>query len=843
MATFDVTDVLRRAQATGNGSTTSFAFSFRINNTSDVKVYVDSTLKTESSHYSVQDGSGGAGLAANGTGAVVFGSAPANNAIVTILSDVPLSRAGVYTSGGTITAAALETDFDSLTMALGDREERDARSLMAPVNDTTSVDMTLPAKATRAGKVLGFNASTGNPEAGPSITDVQTLSAVTASIALLGTSDAVSDMNALATSAIIEDMNLLATSTVIEDMGLLATSTVIEDMGLLATSAVIEDMGLLGTSANVTAMGLLGTSAVIEDMGILSASAVVADMALLATTDVIADMALLGNSDVISDMNTLATSDIVSDLNVLATSDIVSDMNALATSDIISDLNALATSDIISDMNALATSDIISDMNTLATSAVIADMASLAGSGANPNITSVTASGTIQFGSLSDGTITITDIADEDNMSSNSAVKLATQQSIKAYVDGQSSLSLIDEDNMASNSATRPPSQQSVKAYVDAVVPLVIIDEDNMATDSATRPPSQQSVKAYVDATTTIANAALPKSGGAMTGVLTADAGIDIDNFNIDGTTIALSSGDMVIDGAEDIILDAAGNQIRFKDNGTEVGFITMSGSDLGIKSTVNDKDIIFKGVDNSSEIVAATFDMSEKGAFLIGDLNEQTHGGRISQTVVSGDSGISIMSRSATDSHQPEITLMKTPATSGNYTATADGEALGSIKFRGVNTSAVSDIGAQIRAVQNGTASGTVPTNLVFSTNETDRLTIASNGTASFSASAVAKTDTDTSNSGSVTLDFAANQNFVLTLTGNVTLANPSTEQVGQSGFITLIQDGTGGRTLSLGTDYETASGAGITLTSTASATDIVPYVVAASGRILLGAPQLAFS
>jgi len=500
MATFDVTDVLRRAQATGNGSTTSFAFSFRINNTSDVKVYVDSTLKTESSHYSVQDGSGGAGLAANGTGAVVFGSAPANNAIVTILSDVPLSRAGVYTSGGTITAAALETDFDSLTMALGDREERDARSLMAPVNDTTSVDMTLPAKATRAGKVLGFNASTGNPEAGPSITDVQTLSAVTASIALLGTSDAVSDMNTLATSAIVEDMNLLATSAVIEDMGLLATSAVIEDMGLLATSAVIEDMGLLGTSANVTAMGLLGTSAVIEDMGILSASAVVADMALLATTDVIADMALLADSDVISDMNTLATSDIVSDLNVLATSDIVSDMNALATSDIISDLNALATSDIISDMNALATSDIISDMNTLATSAVIADMASLAGSGANPNITSVTASGTIQFGSLSDGTITITDIADEDNMSSNSAVKLATQQSIKAYVDSVSTLSLIDEDNMASNSATRPPSQQSVKAYVDAVVPLVIIDEDNMASNSATRPPSQQSVKAYVDA-------------------------------------------------------------------------------------------------------------------------------------------------------------------------------------------------------------------------------------------------------------------------------------------------------------------------------------------------------
>ena len=106
-----------------------------------------------------------------------------------------------------------------------------------------------------------------------------------------------------------------------------------------------------------------------------------------------------------------------------------------------------------------------------------------------------------------------------------------------------------------------------------------------------------------------------------------------------------------------------------------------------------------------------------------------------------------------------------------------------------------------------------------------------------------IATTDTDTSNTGNVTLDFAANQNFVLTLTGNTTLVNPSTEQVGQSGFIAFIQDGTGGRTITLGTDYETAGGVGITLTSAASKTDLVPYVVVAAGRILLGQPQRNFS
>jgi hypothetical protein len=104
---------------------------------------------------------------------------------------------------------------------------------------------------------------------------------------------------------------------------------------------------------------------------------------------------------------------------------------------------------------------------------------------------------------------------------------------------------------------------------------------------------------------------------------------------------------------------------------------------------------------------------------------------------------------------------------------------------------------------------------------------------------------DTQTASiTGATTLDFATYQNFVLTLTGAVTLSNPTTESTGQSGFIVFIQDGTGGRTVSpSGTDYETVGGGGITLSSAASARDLVPYVVSASGSILLGTPQLAFS
>ena len=180
-----------------------------------------------------------------------------------------------------------------------------------------------------------------------------------------------------------------------------------------------------------------------------------------------------------------------------------------------------------------------------------------------------------------------------------------------------------------------------------------------------------------------------------------------------------------------------------------------------------------------------------------------------------------------------------------------AANDVLGSIFFKAPDEGAGTDailVAAGIEAVSEGDFSASNnATKLSFLTGASEaaaeKMSLSSGGNLTVSGTAVANTDTDTSNSGTVDLDFATKQNFVLTLTGNITSLTASNEQVGQSGFIVFIQDGTGSRTVSLHGDYETAGGAGLTLTSTASATDIVPYVVAASSRILLGAPQLAFS
>ena len=109
-------------------------------------------------------------------------------------------------------------------------------------------------------------------------------------------------------------------------------------------------------------------------------------------------------------------------------------------------------------------------------------------------------------------------------------------------------------------------------------------------------------------------------------------------------------------------------------------------------------------------------------------------------------------------------------------------------------------------------------------------------------SGSVVADTQTAGSITGSQTPDMSTYQNFVWTLTGNITLANPTTEKVGQTGFFVFIHSG-GARTVSLGTQYRTVGGAGLTLSSTSGAVDFVPYAVRASGIINLGTPQLAFS
>ena len=93
------------------------------------------------------------------------------------------------------------------------------------------------------------------------------------------------------------------------------------------------------------------------------------------------------------------------------------------------------------------------------------------------------------------------------------------------------------------------------------------------------------------------------------------NSGVAIDNITIDGTEIDLSSGDLTVDVAGDITLDADGADINLADGGTTFGTFTNSSSDFVIDAAVQDKDIIFKGDDGGSAITSLTLDMSNSGA------------------------------------------------------------------------------------------------------------------------------------------------------------------------------------------------------------------------------------
>jgi len=101
----------------------------------------------------------------------------------------------------------------------------------------------------------------------------------------------------------------------------------------------------------------------------------------------------------------------------------------------------------------------------------------------------------------------------------------------------------------------------------------------------------------------------------AVGGVVTANAGVVVDNITIDGTTIALSSGDLTLDVAGDIILDADGGDIILKDGGTSVAEIDLLGGNLILSCLISDEDILFKGNDGGSTIDALVLDMSAAGA------------------------------------------------------------------------------------------------------------------------------------------------------------------------------------------------------------------------------------
>ena len=749
MATIQIADNDARVQYTQaiTANSTQLTIDFPFFALDDIKVVVTNASGVDTT---LSRGTGTGTFAVTGTavddgfsgGHITLGDSYANTTKTTIFRDIPITRTTDFPTSGPFNVASLNTELDKLTAVAQQNETSFSRTLQLSDSDET-VDLKLPNKDTRKSKTLAFNATTGVPEAGPSISDVQTVSAASADIATL---------------ADIED-GTDATDAIQTVAGIANNVTTVAGISGNVTSVA-------GNATNINAV-VSNASNINTVAGKESEITSVAAKASLLTSDFVSDLNTLAVTDVINDINTLATSDIVSDLNTLATSDIVSDLNTLATSDIVSDINTLATSDIVTDLNLLATSDFVSDLNTIATTTNVNNLATVAGAVSNVNTVAGISSDVTAVAGIS------SDVAAVEDIAANVTSVAGNASNINAAVSNASNI------NAVVSNASNINSVAGIAANVTTVA--------GIASNVTTVAGASSNVSTVAGAITNVNNV-----GGSIANVNTVATNISGVNSFAERYRVGSSDPSSSLD-AGDLAYNTSDNALKYY-TGSAWASITA-----GIGNVVEDSSPQLGG-DLQSNGNDIDFADNDKAVFGAGSDLQIYHDGSSSIVYDNGTGPLNLQTNNS------------------------------NINIKGGGSA--SDTMAIFKSTEG--------VDLYY--NNVKKFETTSSGV-SVTGTAIATTDTDTSNTGSVTLDFGTNQNFVLTLTGNVTLANPSTEQVGQSGFIVLIQDGTGSRTLSLGTDYETAGGAGITLSTAASATDIIPYVVAASGRILLGAPQLAFS
>lgn len=97
--------------------------------------------------------------------------------------------------------------------------------------------------------------------------------------------------------------------------------------------------------------------------------------------------------------------------------------------------------------------------------------------------------------------------------------------------------------------------------------------------------------------------------------------------------------------------------------------------------------------------------------------------------------------------------------------------------------------------------------------------------GVVTVQSQSIGEVTTTALTSGVITFDFGAGNNFDITLGGNSTLQTPTTPSGGQTGTITIRQDGTGSRTLAYSGGWQFSGGTAPTLTTTASGVDVLSF------------------
>lgn len=497
MADIPINEVTRRVQFTGNTGTGPFAFTFNILADDDLVVYKNFVLQTITTDYTVSTN-------ANGTGSITLTSALIASDVLTIIGGRALERTTDFVTAGDLLASSLNEQLDSLVIMAQQLDEKLDRSLKVDIGDQFT-DLSLPGKADRVGKVMAFNATSGDPEAGPTIADTESVANISADIALL----ADIEDGTTATNA-ITNVNTIRTD----------VSTVSGISGNVTTVA--------GIASNVTTVA--GISANVSTVSAISSN-------VTTVAGIASDVTAVSSNN--SNVTTVATN--INNVNTVASN--ISNINTVANDllEVVSEIETVA-----NDLNE-ATSEIEVVANNIANVNTVGGI-----SGNVTTVASISSNVTTLAGISGDVTTVASISADVSTVASISSADLSTVAGISADVTSVAGIST--EVTTVANNLSDVTNFFAIYR-TGTVEPSTSLDTGDLFYNTSTGTLKIYSGSGW-EAGVTAGSGFLPLTGGTLTGTLGVTT-VDFGNWTVteSGGSLYFATG-----GVNKMKLDASGN-------------------------------------------------------------------------------------------------------------------------------------------------------------------------------------------------------------------------------------------------------------------------------------------